>query len=446
DPRDPDVLYAASYQRRRRVWTLIAGGPESAIYKSYDGGESWKKLTRGLPEGAVGRIGLAVSPIDPDVVYATVAAAGDESGFFRSANRGESWVRQSDTICVDPQYYQEIFPDPHHFDRVYAMDVFLHVTDDGGRTFHRPPPEFKHVDHHALVFDPEDPEYLLIGTDGGLYESWDRGTTWKYVANLPVTQFYRVGIDNDFPFYNVYGGTQDNDTQGGPSRTANVHGIRNSDWFITVGGDGYQTRVDPEDPNILYSMWQYGGLVRYDKRSGELIDIQPQPGRGEEPLKWNWDSPLLISPHSRTRLYFGANRLFRSDDRGDTWEPVSPDLSRGIDRNQLKVMGRVWSMDAVWKNVFTSSYGNMVALDESPRVEGLIYAGMDDGLIQVTEDGGGNWREIASFPGVPERTYVADLTASLHDDDTVFAVFNNHKSGDFQPYVLRSGDRGRSWT
>ena len=297
-----------------------------------------------------------------------------------------------------------------------------------------------------MVFDPGDPEYLMVGCDGGIYESWDRGDTWKFIDNLPVTQFYRVGIDNSEPFYFVYGGTQDNDTQGGPSRTTNIHGIRNSDWFITVGGDGYQTRIDPDNPDILYSMWQYGGLVRYDRASGERVDIQPQPEPDAAPLKWHWDSPLMISPHAGQRLYFAANRLFRSDDRGDSWRAVSGDLTRQIDRNQMEIMGTVWSVDAVWKNVFTSYFGHIVALDESPLVEGLLYAGTDDGLVQVSEDGGENWRRIDSFAGVPAMTYVADLTASRHDADTVFAGFNNHKQGDFKPYLLKSTDKGATWT
>ena len=446
DPRNPDVLYAASFQRRRRQWALVAGGPESAIYKSTDAGATWRKLTRGLPSGVdVGRIGLAVSPHDPDIVYATIAATRDASGFYRSENRGESWRKISDYVPIDPQYYMEIFPDPHRFERLYQFDVFMQVSEDGGHTWNPLGNEFKHVDHHALAFDPEDPDYLLSGTDGGLYETWDRGKTWKHVSNLSITQFYRVGIDNDFPFYNVYGGTQDNDSIGGPSRTTTTHGIRNSDWFITIGGDGYQTRVDPEDPNVLYSMWQYGHLVRYDKKNGETVDIQPQPGPDEEPLTWNWDAPFILSPHSPTRLYFAGNRLFRSDDRGDTWRAISDNLTRGIDRNKLEVMGRVWSVDAVWKNVFTSFYGNATALDESPVAEGLIYAGTDDGLVHVTEDGGENWRRVERFPGVPENTLVADLTASRHSADTVYALFNNHKSGDFSAYVLKSTDRGRTW-
>ncbi|RMH21867.1 MAG: glycosyl hydrolase [Acidobacteria bacterium] len=445
DPRDPDVVYAAAFQRRRRVWALVAGGPESAIYKSVDGGASWKKLSRGLPGGPVGRIGLAVSPQNPDVVYATIAATREESGFYRSANRGESWVKMSDWVAIDPQYYQELFPDPWHFDRLYAMDVLLQVTDDGGKSFRPLNSRFKHVDNHALAFDPADKDYLLSGTDGGLYESWDRGETWRFVANLPVTQFYRVGVDDARPFYNVYGGTQDNDSIGVPSRTTNVHGIRSSDVFHTSFGDGYQTRVDPENPNIVYSMWQYGELVRYDRESGEMLNVQPQPAPGDPPLVWNWDSPLIISPHDGKRLYFGANRLFRSDDRGASWTAISGDLTRGLDRNRLPVMGRTWSVDAVWKNVFTSKYGNATALDESPLIPGLLYAGTDDGLVHASDDGGDGWRRIERFPGVPERTYVSDLVASRHLEDRLYALFNNHKSGDFTPYVLVSDDRGRSW-
>jgi photosystem II stability/assembly factor-like uncharacterized protein len=446
DPLNPDILYATSYQRRRHVWTLVAGGPESAIYRSLDGGDTWKKIVTGLPSGDLGRIGIAVSPQQPHVVYATVPAAWDESGFFRSSDRGENWIRMSDYMTVDPQYYQELFPDPHRFDRVYCMDVFTHVTENGGKTWERLNSRFMHVDNHALVFDPQDPDYLMIGNDGGIYETWDRTRTWRYIANLPVTQFYRVGVDNSLPFYNVYGGTQDNGTLGGPSRTTTVHGIRNSDWFATAGGDGYQTRVDPDDPNILYSLSQYGALVRFDRRSGERLDIQPQPDKDEPPLIWNWDTPLIISPHASSRLYVAANILFRSDDRGNSWQAVSPDLPRQIDRNRLEVMGTVWGTESVWKNVWTSFYGNAVALDESALHEGLLYVGTDDGLIQVTEDGGGHWRKQASFPGIPEMTYVADLKASVHDRNTVYAVFNNHKRGDFTPYLLKSTDCARTWS
>jgi len=445
DPRNPDVLYCAAYQRRRHVWTLIDGGPEGAIYKSTDGGRTWRKLTRGLPTGDIGRIGLAVSPVKPDVVYALIEAEGDQSGFYRSEDGGENWEKRSGYRTASPQYYQEIFADPHRFDRVYLMDVHLMVTEDGGRTFQRVKERYKHVDNHALVFDPQDPDHLLVGCDGGLYETFDRGETWRFFANLPITQFYKVCVDYAEPFYNIYGGTQDNNTQGGPSRTLSIHGITNSDWFVTLGGDGFKPQVDPTDPNIVYSQYQYGGLVRYDRRTGERIDIQPQPEEGEPPLRWNWDSPLLISPHNPKRLYFAANRVYRSDDRGDSWRPISPDLTRKIDRNRLKVMGRIWSVDAVAKHHATSFYGTIVSLTESPLQEGLLYVGSDDGLICITEDGGRTWRKIDTFPGVPPMTYVADLEASRHDPDTVYAVFNNHKMGDFKPYILKSTDRGRTW-
>jgi photosystem II stability/assembly factor-like uncharacterized protein len=445
DPRDPDVLYAASYQRRRHVWTLIDGGPGSAIHKSRDGGATWKKLGGGLPEGDVGRIGLAVSPIKPDVLYALVEASGKGSGFYRSANGGESWEKRSTTTSRSPQYYQEIYADPRVFDRLYSMDTRMKVTDDGGKTFRDVGEKNKHVDNHALAFHRDDPDYLLAGCDGGVYESFDLGKTWSFKANLPVTQFYKCCVDNDLPFYNVYGGTQDNSTQGGPSRTRNVHGITNRDWFLTLGGDGFKPQVDPLDADIVYSQLQHGVLVRFDRRTGERISIMPRTGQGEEALRWNWDSPLLISPHSHKRLYFAANRVFRSDDRGDSWRAVSPDLTRRIDRNTLEVMGRVWSVDAVAKSNSTSFYGNIVSLAESPLVEGLLYAGTDDGLIQVSENGGGSWRSVDSVPGVPDLAYVADLEVSLHEEDTVFAVFNNHKMGDFKPYILESRDRGRTW-
>jgi photosystem II stability/assembly factor-like uncharacterized protein len=447
DPRYPDLLYAAAYQRRRHVWTLIDGGPESAIYKSADAGKTWRKLEKGLPKDVdLGRIGLAISPANPDVVYAIVEAADGKGGVFRSADRGESWEKRSDYMSTSGQYYNEIFCDPKNVDRVYSMDTWLHVTEDGGRAFKKVGEKTKHVDNHAMWIDPANTDHLLLGCDGGIYETYDRGKTWGFKPNLPVTQFYRVAVDNTKPFYYVYGGTQDNASMGGPSRTNTVNGIISADWFVTTGGDGFFSCIDPNDPSIVYSESQYAGLVRYDRRSGEEIDIKPREGKGEPALRWNWDSPLIISPHSHTRLYFAANRLFRSDDRGDSWKVISGELSRGMDRNKLPVMGRVWPVDAVAKNASTSFYGNATALSESPLVEGLLYVGTDDGLVHVSEDGGTTWRKIESFPGVPQMTFVSRLQASLRGADVVYAAFDNHKKGDFKPYLLRSNDRGRTWT
>ena len=445
DPRNPDVMYASSYQRRRHVWVLINGGPEGALYKSKDGGKTWNKLENGLPKGDIGRVGLAVSPADPDTVYAIVEAAGKDGGFYRSTDAGASWDKRSDHVSGSPQYYNEIIADPKRVDRVYSMDTWMHVTEDGGKSFHKVGEVTKHVDNHALWIDPADTDYLLAGCDGGVYETFDRGATWVFMANLPVTQFYRATPDNDAPFYNVYGGTQDNATLGGPSRTTTVHGITNQDWFVTIFGDGYKTVIDPTNPDILYSQYQYGGLARFDRKSGELVDIQPQPAPGEDGSRWNWDSPVIISPHSNTRLYFASQRLYRSDDRGNSWVPVSGDLSSGVDRNKLKVMGRVWSVDAVAKNTSTSFYGNIVALNESTLVEGLIYVGTDDGLVQITENGGETWTRTGEIAGVPPGTYVYDLEPSLHDADIVFGSFNNHKMGDFRPYLMKSADRGKTW-
>ncbi len=447
DPRNPDVVYAAAYQRRRSVWALLAGGEESGIFKSTDAGESWREVTNGLPRGDMGKIDISVSPIDPDVVYATVEANREERGFYRSGNSGESWEKRNSFISggTGPHYYQEIFASPHKIDRVYQMAPYTNITDDGGWTFAELGEEYAHGDNHALAFDLDDPDYLLMGSDGGLFETWDHGKNWKFIANLPVTQFYKLALDNDYPFYNVGGGTQDNNTQIGPSRTTNLNGIRNSDWYNTIAGDGYALQIDPEDPNIIYTEWQNGGLMRFDRRNGELLDIKPQPAPGDPPERWNWDAPILISPHSHTRLYYGSQRLWRSDDRGDSWTALSEDLSRDLNRYELEMMDRVWSVDDLYDNGSMSRYSNLTTISESPLVEGLIYVGTDDGLIQVTEDGGGTWRRVETFPGVPEFAFVNEIKASVHDPNTVFAALDHHKQGDFAPYLIESNDRGRSW-
>ncbi len=444
DPRNPDILYAASYQRRRHVWTLLNGGPESAIYKSTDAGKTWNKLTSGLPEGDVGRIGLAISPVNPDYIYAIIEAAYDNSGFYRTTNRGASWEKMSDYKNVSAQYYSETFCDPVDVNKVYLLDTFSSITTDGGKTFTRISTKGRHVDDHAFWINPNNTNHFLIGGDGGIYETFDGAQTFHFKDNLPITQFYRVSVDNYQPFYRVMGGTQDNNSMIVPSQTINEEGIVNADYIPLVGGDGYEALTDPENPDIVYCQWQYGGLTRYDMQSGESLSIKPQEGKDEQPYRWNWDTPLIISPHAN-RLYAAANKVFRSDDRGNTWQVISNDLTRQVDRNRLPIMDKVWSVDAVAKNASTSFYGNIVSLSESPLVEGLIYAGTDDGLIQVTENGGKSWKKIESFPGIAEMTYVSCLYASLHDANTVYAAFDNHKRADFKPNILISNDHGKSW-
>ena len=444
DPRDPDVLYAASYQRRRHRWTMIDGGPESALYKSTDAGQSWNKLAGGLPTGDLGRIGIAISPVDPDVLYATVEAEGDNGGIFRSTDRGETWVKKNPHVETQ-MYYGRMICDPFDINRIYVPGTLLMVSDDGGKTIYRLPIKNVHVDNHTIWPDPTDRNHFLLGGDGGVYESYDVWKTWSFKSNLPTAQFYRVSVDNTVPFYYVYGGTQDNASFGGPSRTINGTGIVNSDWIHTTGGDGFKTVIDPSNPNIVYSESQYGGLVRYDKQTGEELGIRPIEGKGEPSLRWNWDAPLVISPFSHSRLYFGANKLFRSDDYGSTWTAISGDLSRQLDRNKLPLMGKIWPPEAINKHGNTAFWGNLSYISESPKVEGLIYIGTDDGLIQVTEDGGKTWRKIEKFKNVPEMTYVSSVQASLFNPDVAYASFDNHQMGDFKPYVLKSIDKGSSW-
>ncbi len=444
DPTDPDVLYAATYQRRRHLWTLIDGGPGSGIYKTTDGGATWTELTSGLPEVDMGRIGLAISPAQPGTVYAIVEAAQGKGGFFRTSNRGQTWEKMSDHVASSPQYYNELVADPQQPGRVYSQDTFLQVTEDGGKTWRRLSFAAKHVDDHALWIDPTRTTHLLAGCDGGVYESFDRGSTWRFAANLPLTQFYRVAVDYDLPFYNVYGGTQDNNTIGGPSRTTFGHGISNREWFFLLGGDGFEPAVDPTNPDIIYCQWQYGNLNRYDRSSGENLYIQPAAEAGEV-LKWNWNSALIISPHNHERLYYACQKVFRSDDMGNIWTKISGDLTSGIDRNKLPVMDRVWGVDTVAKNNSTSFWGSIISLSESPVQEGLLFAGTDDGLIQWTDDDGANWHRSDSFPGVPDNSYVSDVECSQTDPAVVFASFDNHKRDDFTPYILRSDDGGRRW-
>ncbi len=444
DPRDPNVLYAAAHQRQRKVFTYIGGGPESALYKSTDGGATWNKIMSGMPSGDIGRIGLAISPANPDVVYAIVEAA-EGGGVYKSTNRGASWSKQGN-YTSSGNYYQEIFADPKNVNKLYAMNAYMVISTDGGKNFKILGEKSKHIDNHAMWINPNNTDHYLVGSDGGIYETWDAAANWHFKPNLPVTQFYKVATDNAYPFYSIHGGTQDNFSIGGPSRTLSGNGIFNSDWYFTSIGDGFETQVDQSNPDIIYAQSQYGGLVRYDKKSGEMLDIKPIEMEGEAAYRWNWDAPLLISQFDNKRIYFASNKLFRTDDRGNTWKVISPDLSRQIDRNKLPIMGKIWSVDAIAKNGSTDIFGNITTIAESKFDENLIYVGTDDGLIHVTTDGGRNWNKIDNIAGVPNMTYVHQIITSLHDKNTVYAAFNHHRYGDFRPYLYRSKDGGKTWT
>ena len=449
DPRHPNRLYAATWQRHRNVAAYMGGGPGSGIHRSTDGGETWEKLKNGLPKSNMGKIGLAISPQQPDVLYAAIELNRRTGGVYRSADRGTTWEKRSDAVsgATGPHYYQELYASPHQFERLYLVDVRMQISDDGGKTFRRMKEEHKHSDNHALAFRADDPDYLLVGTDGGIYESFDLAKNWRFIDNLPLTQFYKVAVDDAEPFYNIYGGTQDNSTQGGPSRTDNVHGIQNSDWKVVLNWDGHQPATEPGNPDIMYAERQEGNISRIDLTTGEVVDIQPQPEAGEPFERFNWDAPILVSPHQPTRIYFASQRVWRSDNRGDKWTAISGDLTKNQNRLSLPIMGKTQSWDEPWDVSAMSNYNTITSLAESPKQEGLIYAGTDDGLIQVTENGGTNWRkiEVKSLPGVPATAFVNDIKADLFDASTVYVALDNHKYGDFKPYLYKSTDKGKSW-
>lgn len=448
NPSNPDVIYAAAYERRRHIWGLMAGGPNGGIHKSTDGGATWKMLTAGLPDGDVGKIGLAVTAADPALVYATIEADAENKGFYRSENQGESWTRQNPYISggTGPHYYQELTASPQTADLVYQMDVFMRVTRDGGKSFSvLGSGREKHSDNHAFWIDPQDDLHLLAGSDAGLYESFDQGVTWRHFPNLPISQFYKVAVDNAEPFYNILGGSQDLGTLFGPSRTMTTDGVRNQDWYVPLTADGYGVAFDPSDGNVSYMEFQNGYMFRHHRDSNELVHIQPQAAPSDEPERWNWDTPILISPHDASRIYVGSQRVWRSDDRGDSWRVVSGDLTTNQNRYELEFRGRVWSVDDLHDNGAMSKYSTITAISESPVAEGVLYTGSDDGLIHATADGGANWQQAQELPGVPERSFINDIETSLYDADTVFAVADAHKTADFSPYVFVSTNKGRNW-
>ncbi|MEZ4796691.1 MAG: glycosyl hydrolase [Flavobacteriaceae bacterium] len=449
DPNNPDIVYAATWQRQRTVAGYLGGGPGSGIHKSVDGGLTWKELKKGIPSSNLGKIGLAMSPFNSDIIYAAIETDRTKGGIFMSTNKGESWSKQSDTVSggTGPHYYQELYACPHHEGKLYLMNNVVLISDDHGKTFNAMNENNKHVDNHAMAFKKSDPNYVLFGTDGGLYESFDLTKSWKYISNLPVIQFYKVAVDDSRPFYNVYGGTQDNGSQGGPSQTMSSQGITNSDWWITLGADGHQSATEPGNPNITYGEFQEGTLWRIDQTTKETVYIQPQAREGDPFERFNWDAPILVSPHKPTRLYFASQRVWRSEDRGDSWTPISKDLTRNQERMSIPYYGKQQSWDNAWDVGAMSNYNTITSLAESPVQEGLLYAGTDDGIIQVSEDGGGNWTKfmLSSIKGIPETPFVNDVRADLFDANVVYAALDNHKHGDYKPYLLKSSDKGKTW-
>lgn len=443
-PENPDILFAATFQRERRQWSMIGGGDEGGLWRSSDGGDSWTRVGNGFPTTAVGRVGVTFCPGDPKTMYAS--AVGPDGGTFRSTDGGMSWERRN-AKTQSHWFYGELFCDPMKPDRVYVPVTPLLRSEDGGKTFANILEDRVHGDNHTLWIDPKDSDHLMVGNDGGVYMSRDGGKRWDWQSNLPLMQLYTVSADMQEPFYHVYGGTQDNGSWSGPIGTRFDDGIANEDWTFLSSGDGFYAAADPTDPNIVYSQSQYGVLFRSDRKSRAQKPIQPwQPQQGEfAPYRWNWSSPLVISPHDPKTLYFGANVVFRSRDRGDNWERISPDLTRQLSRERLPLQGKVQPSTAIDLHASTALYGNMHALAESTLRPGLIAAGTDDGLIQISRDDGRTWKKTARFPGVPDQMKVAMVAWSPTREGTVFAVLDGHQDNDFRPHAVRSDDFGVTW-
>lgn len=449
-PSRPDWIYAAMYARRRTAYSYQSGGPEGGIYRSKDGGKSWEKLTKGLP-ATTGRIGFDIFAGDPNVMIAVVQSneGGTSSirddrsksgGVFRSEDGGDTWERLS-VRTPRAFYFCKIKFDPKDSQRVYLLGWEVEVSDDGGRTFRGGFGEKMHVDMHAIAINPDDPDHLLVGSDGGIYLSFDRGETWRFLNQIAVGQFYNIAVDNSEP-YRIAGGLQDNGTWVGPSRTNRETekyddgtlqtGITNADWQLVLWGDGFQVDFDPTDPNVVYGEWQGGNLTRIDMASGKKTYISPQQAEGGARFRFNWNSPFFVSPHDPTVLYLGGNFVFRMTEKGDKWTVISPDLTKGDPK----------TIETVGSNAET--FATVVALSESPIKAGVLWAGSDDGLIHVTTDGGKTWKNVT--PDAVNGLYVSRVVASAHDVKRAFASVDGHRSDWMDPLVLATDDGGKSWS
>ena len=448
DPSNPTTVYAATYQRLRRAWGFNGGGPGSGIYKTTDGGRNWNRLEGGIPDGDLGRIGLAISESNPQVLMALIEHADqDQQGTYRTENGGLIWERVS-SQNIRPMYYSHIFIDPTNEDRVYTLATRSAVSNDGGRTF-TPiaiAPTYDvgiHADHHALWIDPNDPEHLYLAGDAGLNESYDGGINFRRLNNFPIAQFYAIGVDMRDPYW-VYGGLQDNHSFMGPSETRRWTGIVNDDWMQNGFGDGMYWQADPSDSRYSYGSSNGGSYFRYDTRTGDMQDISPPAPLGER-YRFDWTSPMMLSQHDPNVLYVAGNRFFTSNNRGSSWERTE-DLSRQIDRDRLELMGVRGSDIAISRNDGTGSFGEAVTLDESPIDPAILWVGFDDGNLQVSRDRGASWTEVSrNVPGIADGTYVSRITASATARGTAYATFDGHRDGDFRPFVFRTTDFGMSW-
>ena len=443
DPQSPDTLYAASYQRRRTPHGFSGGGPGSGLWKTVDGGATWTKLTKGLPEGEIGRIGLAVYLREPQIVYATIEHA-KEGGTYRSDDRGESWTKMSSTN-PRPSYYSKIRIDPNSDRRIWVMGAPMYVSEDGGKTFRTDVVDKIHGDYHAIWINPANSNHMLVGSDGGIHLSYDRGRSFDFVNTVPLAQFYEVAVDNRVP-YHVYGGLQDNGSWSAPSRTLTRQGIANDEWVRVGGGDGFYTVPDPSDPDIVYVESQDGNVQRLHRSSGQRRIIRPEPPAGEK-YRFNWNSPIVVSPHDPKTIYYGGNRVFGSKDRGDSWTLVSPDLtsSDNVKRDDTPIFGKR-AKDLLSRNDGVVHFGTITTLAESPRKAGVLWAGTDDGNLQVSKDGGATWTSVAArVPGVPKGTYVSRVEPSRTDEAAAYVAFDGHRANDFNVYVFATADYGQTW-
>jgi len=441
DPESPDTLFAAAYQRRRAAFGFNGGGPGSGLYKTTDAGASWTRLTQGLPEGDTGRIGIDIYRKNPRILYVVIENAG--GGVFRSEDKGASWTRMSETN-PRPMYYSQIRIDPQNDQRIWVLGAPMYHSEEGGRNFRTDVVSQIHGDHHALWINPASSDHLVLGSDGGIHFSYDRGRTWDYVNTLALGQFYEIGFDMDKP-YRIYGGLQDNGSWGGPVRTPYRQGITNEDWMRVGGGDGFYAQVDWSDPTTVYTESQDGNLGRLNLKTLERKNIKPEPKEGERPYRFDWNSPILVSSHNPQTIYFGGNRLFKSTNRGDSWT-ASPDLTKNLDRDEMPIMGVVPNEKTLSRHDGISTYGQIVTLSESPLKEGLLYVGTDDGNLQVSRDGGENWKNVAEKTTfVPKGTYVSRVVASRHAEGRVYATFDGHRNDDYGVHAAVSEDYGESW-